>query len=145
MEDRGIIVPYLVAALCCNLTHNLQIRSSEDITFYSSGTKGSFVGRRGYKWPHLLFCVTLRFARGKFAVFGIRNTLNYCVIFICIYTTETFGRALHCRWLEPWSEHTLGTSPWLRFYLCTSKMLLSRLLVEILLSRWCDLKKNVAV
>jgi len=79
------------------------------------------------------------FAQGKIAVFGIPNSLKYCVIFISIYTTDKCGRGMHNRWLEPWSGHTLGTSPWLRFYSCTAKMLLSSLLVEILLSRWCDL------
>ena len=35
---------------------------------------------RGYIGPQLLLWVTLRFARGKIAVFGIPNNLNYCVI-----------------------------------------------------------------
>ena len=96
---------------------------------------------RGYIGAHLLLWVTSGFARVKIAVFGIPNSLNDFVIFICIYTTDIFDRAMHNRWLEPWSGHTLGTSPWLTFYSCTPKMLLSTLLVEILLSR-CDLKKK---
>ena len=47
MDDRGMIVRLLVAEIFCTLIHNLQIWSKDDLTFYSTGSRGSFVWVEG--------------------------------------------------------------------------------------------------
>ena len=47
MDDRGMIVRFLVAKIFCTLNHNLQIWSKDDLTFYSTGSRVSFVWVEG--------------------------------------------------------------------------------------------------
>jgi len=84
VDDLGIVVRFLRAAVCCTLTHNLQIRSRDDLR-----APGDLSLRgRGYKGPHPLLWATSRVARGKIAVNGIANSLSYCAIVIA-YTELT--------------------------------------------------------
>ena len=42
VDDRRIVFRFLVAAVCCALTHILQIWSRDELPFYSRDTRGSF-------------------------------------------------------------------------------------------------------
>ena len=141
VDERMIVVRFLVAAVCCALTHILQIWTRDDITFNSRDTRGSSFWEEKLQKATPIIVGYVASLTWKNCSIWYTWQLKILCTFYSIYTTENFGWSLHNRWMVTCSGHTLDTSPWLRIFSCTAKRLLSKLRGGILLPRRCDLKK----